>query len=92
MSSAAKYFNVDRSIIKRIYKTGISYDNFIYKFENKDLRISVYDNNNKLINIFNNKLETSIAYNIPSTTLYRYIKTGKLYKNKYYFYLVKSNI
>lgn len=54
-------------------------------FETQDLKISVYDNNNKLINILNNKLDTSIAYNIPYTTLSRYIKTGKLYKKKYYF-------
>lgn len=45
MSSTAKYFNVDVSIIKRKYKRGISYDNLIYRFETKDLRISVYDNN-----------------------------------------------
>jgi hypothetical protein len=25
-------------------------------------------------------------YNIPNSTLYDYIKSGKLYKNKYYFY------
>jgi AraC-like DNA-binding protein len=39
MKSAAKHFGVDRSTISRIFRTGISYDDYIYKFEAKDIRI-----------------------------------------------------
>nr|YP_009744343.1 GIY-YIG endonuclease [Xylaria hypoxylon]QIE13211.1 GIY-YIG endonuclease [Xylaria hypoxylon] len=92
IKSTAEYIGVCSKTISRIYETGISYDEFIYKFEIKDLKISVYDNNNKLINILNHKSDTSIAYNIPYTTLSRYIKSGKLYKKRYYFYHVKSNV
>jgi len=37
--SAASHFDVDPKKISMIFKTGKSYDNFIYKFEIKDLRI-----------------------------------------------------
>jgi group I intron endonuclease len=37
--SAAKYFGVSSSTIGNIFKTGISYDDYIYKFEVKDTRI-----------------------------------------------------
>lgn len=37
-----------------------------------------------------NFVKTYIFYKVPSTTLYRYIKSGKLYKYKYYF-RVKDN-
>jgi len=33
MASAAKHFGVSYKTISRILKTGISYDNFVYKFE-----------------------------------------------------------
>jgi hypothetical protein len=45
----------------------------------------VYSNDHKLLNVFDNVLKASIWYNIPCTTMRRYIKSGKLYKNKYYF-------
>jgi hypothetical protein len=30
--------------------------------------------------------EVNLNYNIPLTTIFRYIKSGKIYKNKIYFY------
>ena len=90
ISSAAKHFNVDKKTISRIFKTGISYDDYIYKFEVKDLRVWVYDSDFKLVNILDNILKTSIFYNIPYSTVYRYIKSGKLYKKNFYFYNINS--
>lgn len=40
-SSAAKYLGVVKSTISRIYDTGISYDEYIYKFEPKNIRIKI---------------------------------------------------
>jgi group I intron endonuclease len=37
--NAAKHLDVDPKKISMIFKTGKSYDNFIYKFEVKDLRV-----------------------------------------------------
>lgn len=90
ITSAAKYMGVHRKTISRIFETGISYDDFIYKFENKENRIWVYSLDNKLTNVFKNMKETGIYYNISLTTLSRYIKLGKIYKNKYSFYNVNS--
>lgn len=85
MKSAAKHLGVDKSTISRIYKTGLSYDNYIYKFKVKDTRVWTYDSNYKLIKVFKTFKAACIWYNIPSTTMYRYIKSGKLYNKIYLF-------
>lgn len=90
MKSAANYFGITYRTISRILDTGISYDEFIYKFETKDLRIWICNSDNKLIKVLNNAKNTSIYYNIPRSTLFDYIKSGKLYKHKYYFYNICS--
>jgi hypothetical protein len=71
-----------------IFKTGKSYDNFIYKFEVKDLRVWIYDNNYHLIDIMDNIKKTSIWLTIPESTIGDYVKSGRLYKGKYYFHNV----
>jgi len=90
MMSVAKFVGVDRKTISRIFETGISYDNYVYKFGVKDTRVWIYDLNRKLIKILGNVKKASEWGNIPSTTLSRYIKSGKLYNNRYYFYDVNS--
>jgi hypothetical protein len=60
IKEVAKYLNVSVSTIYKIFKTGVSHDNLIYKFETKDLRVFVYDSDYKLQKIFNNSKETSI--------------------------------
>jgi len=91
MSSAAKYLGVCTKTISMIYETGKSFDEFIYEFSIKDNRIWVYDTYHLLIRIFDNAKKTSIFFNIPRSTLSDHIKSGKLYKNKYYFYNVSSH-
>lgn len=86
IKSCALYFGLTYGTISRIFDTGVSYDEFTYKFETKDLRIWVCDINYKLIEILENAKFTSIMYKIPRSTLSDYIKSGKLYKNKFYFY------
>jgi group I intron endonuclease len=39
LAKAALHFGVTRSTISKIYNSGISYDEFIYKFEVKDIRV-----------------------------------------------------
>lgn len=89
IKSAALHFGIHPRTISNIFKTGISYDNYVYKFEVKDIKIRVYDNN-KLISTLDNLKKASTFYNIPPTTMYRYIKSGKLYKNKLLF--VSGNV
>jgi len=92
LNSAAKHFGVSPSTIRSIEKRGVSYDNYIYKFENNDSRIQVYDSNKKLINIFNSTSKVIELFNIPRTTLSRYIKLGKLYENTFYFSKTNLNL
>jgi hypothetical protein len=91
MTSAAKHFGVHTSTISNIFKTGKSYDNYVYKFKVKDLRVWAYDSNHNLVKTLNNAKKASEWFNIPSSTMNYYIKSSKLYKNKFYFYNLKSN-
>jgi group I intron endonuclease len=83
--TAAKHLGVRPETISKILNKGISYDEYIYNFEVKDLRIWIYNPNYELMEVFENAKKVSIAYNIPRSTLSNYIKSGKLYKNKFYF-------
>jgi hypothetical protein len=40
--------------------------------------------------VLNNTKETSERYNIPRHALCAYIRSGKLYKNKFYFYKINT--
>ena len=91
IKSAAKYLGVTSTTISNIYKTGKSYDNFVYKFFIKENKIWIYDFNKNLVKEFDNIKKASVWLNIPYATVYKYIKSSKLYKNKYYFYNNKSN-
>jgi len=86
INSAAKYFGVNSTTIKTAIKKGRPYRNLIFKSQIKDKRIWVYDLNHRLVNILINVSKASEEFNIPSTTLSRYIKSRKLWKNKYFFY------
>jgi len=79
-------------------KKKISISNLLYWKNNKRTpetikknKIGVFDQNHKLIEIFHNRMKIYKTYNIPKTTFYRYLKTGKLYNNKYYFNKMKNN-
>jgi predicted transcriptional regulator len=50
----------------------------------------VYNSNKELINTLGSKKKVSELYDIPSTTLSRYIQSGRLYKDKFFFMLSKD--
>lgn len=92
LSKAASYLGVHRKTISNIYARGVSYDDYIYEFKVKDTRIWVYDSSYNIIDILKNGKETSINLNIPVSTLSEYVRSGKLYNNKYYFHNSINNI
>ena len=90
IKSTAKYFGVRSETIRKIFDTGVSNNEFIYKFELRDKRIWIYNYDKELIEIVDSAKKLSKKYNIPKSTLSYYIKWGKLYKNKFYFYKLNS--
>jgi group I intron endonuclease len=85
LKETAKYFNLTVYSIRKCINNNINYRGFTFISEIKNGKIGVYNYNYKLIETLNNGMNISKIYNIPRTTVYRYIETGKLYKNKYYF-------
>lgn len=51
--------------------------------------IGLYDENNNLIKIYSNKIELANKFSLHKTTIYRYIKSGKLFKGKFYIREIK---
>jgi len=87
LKATANYFKVTSKSISKALSKNLPYHGFIlnYEIQNHN-KLWVYNSkNNKLIKIFDNIKIVSKELNIPSTTLYRYLKLGKIYKNKYIF-------
>jgi hypothetical protein len=100
IANAARYFNIVPSTIRKILKRENSFYGYIFKSEfkydkikvhNLTNKIGMYNKNYELIEILDNPHKISIVHNIPTTTVYRYIKTGKIYKNKFYFKKINDN-
>jgi group I intron endonuclease len=91
MTSAALYFGVHRKTIGNYLDKDSFYNDYAFKSNFKDNRVWVYDSNHKLIKVFNNVKNASKWYEIPHSTMYGYIKSSKLYKNKLYFYIKSGN-
>lgn len=86
IKSAAQYVGVNYTTISKIYNTGISYDNYLYVFEPKDIRVWIYNCDNKLIEILENAKKTSEKYNIPKFTL----NQENFTKKSFIFYGINS--
>jgi GIY-YIG catalytic domain len=52
--------------------------------------IGLYDENNNLIEKFSDKIELANKFSLHKTTIYRYIKSGKLFKGKFYIREIKN--
>ena len=91
MTSAANYYGVHRRTIGRYLDKNRFYNEYIFKSNFKNNTILVYNTNHKLIKVFNNIKDASKQYDIPYSTIYGYIRSNKLYKNKFYFYIKSGN-
>jgi hypothetical protein len=85
IGNAAKFLKVKPGLISKILNNNLSYKNLVFEFEMKRFRIEIFNLQNKLISTYNVIKTVSRIYNIPFTTLIRYINTNKPYKNMYYF-------
>ena len=46
--------------------------------------LGLYDENNNFIEIFSNQVELANKFGVHKTTICKYVKTGKLFKNKFF--------
>ena len=46
--------------------------------------LGLYDENNNFIDKYSNQVELANKFGVDKTTISRYIKSGKLFKNKFY--------
>ena len=51
--------------------------------------LGLYDENNNFIDKYSNQVELANKFGVHKTTISRYIKSGKLFKNKFYIKLTK---
>jgi len=84
MGSAAKHLYLDRSTIGNIFKTGISYDNYIYKFEviTEHPIIIVNKENNSIMEYYSLR-EAAKGISVSAWYISKYINSGKLLKDIY---------
>ena len=52
--------------------------------------LGLYDDNNNLIEKYSNQVELAIKFNVHKTTISRFIKSVKLFKNKFLIKEIKS--
>jgi group I intron endonuclease len=90
ITSAAKHFDISNRTIGRILDKDVPYNNFYYKSNVKDNRVWVYSSKHKLLKILDSIKKTSEYCNTSTNTVNSYVKSGKLYKNEFYFYNVNS--
>jgi len=71
------------SLMKRFQNKKESKSSFVKTVLDKN-KIGIFNENLELIETFSDGMAMSKKYNIPKSTLYRYLKTGKLYNKKYF--------
>lgn len=88
IKETAEYYNVGVKFIRKYLDKNKNFQGYIFKSELKNNKVGIFNAKNELIEALDNAAKISKIYNIPRTTIFRYIKTSKLYKDKYYFYKI----
>lgn len=84
MTSAAKYIGVSDRTIRRILNTGISYDNYIYKFEiTTEYPIIVYNKKDNITKKYYSIRAIAKDIKVSTSSISKYINTNKLLKDIY---------
>jgi group I intron endonuclease len=85
ITSAAKYYDLDHFTLRKYINQGYSINNLRFEGELKDLRVWVFDKECHNIGEFSTANKAAKFYNVSYTTFNRYLKSKKLWKNKFYF-------
>ena len=91
ITSVALYFGIDRRTISRYLDKEKVYNNYTFKSIIENNTIWMYNSNHKLIKVFNSIKDASEGCKIPYSTMYGYVKSSNIYKNKFYFYKKSGN-
>jgi len=83
MASAAKHFGVSYNTISRIQKTGISYDDYTYKFEVITGYPLIVNKEKNTITEYHSISEAAKCICVSRETISKYINTDKLLKDTY---------
>jgi hypothetical protein len=87
MMSAAKFIGVSDRTISRIYNTGISYDNYTYKFELRTEKpIIVSNKENNITQEYSSVRAAAEGMAVSRWVVRDYLNTNKLFKGVYLIY------
>jgi group I intron endonuclease len=85
IASTAKYYDIDHNTISKCIKLGNQINNNYFKVELKDVRVWIYDKQHNIVDVFPTANKAAKFCGTSHTVLGRYLKSGKLWKDKYYF-------
>jgi hypothetical protein len=85
ITSAAQYYDIDRSALSKNIKLGYKRNNLRFEAELKDVRVWVFNKERDMIGVFPTANKAGEFCGTSPVALGRYLKSGKLWKDKYYF-------
>jgi hypothetical protein len=85
IASAAKHYDLDNNTVSRYIKNESYFKNIRFIAQFKDVRVWVFDKEKTIIAVFSNVQKAAEFCQTNHTALHRYLKSGKLWKDKYYF-------
>ena len=83
--STADFYDLDHNTISKYIQNGSSFKNLRFLAELKDVRVWVFDKEHRIVSILPNAQKTAKFCNTNHTAIRRFLKSGKLWKDKYYF-------
>jgi hypothetical protein len=84
ITSAARHYDVDQWTLSKYIKNGSSFKNLRFIAKLKDVRVWVFDKERRIVGVFSNAQKAAKFCNTSHTALCRYLKSEKLWKDKYY--------
>jgi len=83
--STANFYGLDHNTVSKYIKNGSSFKNLRFIAEFKDVRVWVFNKERRIVGVFSNAQKAAKFCNTNHIALRRYLKSEKLWKDKYYF-------
>lgn len=85
ITNAAQYYDIDHSALSKNIKLGYKRDNLRFEAELKDVRVWVFNKERDMIGVFPTANKAAEFCGTSHVAIARYLKSGKLWKDKYFF-------